>query len=125
MVIQENLAKKLKQLDKKGWTLKSYKLWGKDKPCPPRLVVNVYKGCEFAHKYCYIPNSVTAQEGFKEHLTSRIELAKGLGLENTLVIVSSSTDPFQAIEKEKKDSLFALESLLNNNFPVLVMTRNP
>jgi DNA repair photolyase len=43
----------------------------------------------------------------------------------TIIIVSSSTDPFQPIEKQQKDSLFALKSLLSNGFPVLVMTRNP
>jgi len=120
-----DLAQKLKKIDRRGWTLKPYKLWGEDKPCPPRLVVNVYKGCEFSHKYCYISDCVRPQEGFREHLQDRIEEAKKIGLEDILVIVSSSTDPFQPIEREKRDSLFALETLLSSDFPVLVMTRNP
>lgn len=125
MANTESLAQKLKKIDKRGWTLKPYKLWGEDKPCPPRLVVNVYKGCEFAHKYCYISDCVRPQEGFREHLQDRIEEAKSIGLEDVLVIVSSSTEPFQPIEREKRDSLFALDSLLSNGFSVLVMTRNP
>ncbi|MFA6888038.1 MAG: radical SAM protein [Candidatus Woesearchaeota archaeon] len=125
MVNDEGLATRLKRMGRRGWTLKPYNMWGKDKPCPPRLVVNVYQGCEFAHKYCYIADCVKPQEGFREHLQDRIREAKRLGLEDVFVIVSSSTDPFQPIEREKRDSLFALDSLLSNGFPVLVMTRNP
>ena len=101
-MVKESLAQKLKKIDRSGWTLKPYKLWGKDKPCPPRLVVNVYKGCEFAHKYCYISGCVRPREGFREHLQNRIKEAKRIGLGDILVIVSSSTDPFQPIEREKR-----------------------
>src|SRR3989338_9604149 len=94
----ESLSEKLKKMGSKGWTLKPYKAWGDDKPCPPRLVVNVYKGCEFAHKYCYISNCVRPQEGFRKHLQDRIKEFKRIGLDTLLVMVSSSTDPFQPIE---------------------------
>jgi len=125
MANQEIVSQKLRKLSKRGWTLKPYRMWGFDKPCPPRLVVNTYKGCDFKHKYCYIESCAKPQKGFRNHLTKKINEAKRLGLEDVLVLVSSSTDPFQPIEKEQKDSLFALESLLSNGFPVLVMTRNP
>jgi len=122
---QRGLEERLEDFDKRGWTLKPYKLWGPEKPCPPRLVVNVYKGCAFAHTYCYISGCARAQKGFREHLTKRIAAAKKAGLEKTLVILSSSTDPFQPIEQKQRDSLFALDALLTAGFPVLVMTRNP
>lgn len=68
---------------------------------------------------------MSSREGFREHLLSRIRTAQTFGLEGLLTIVSSSTDPFQPIEKEQRDTLFALDALLSNGFPVLVMTRNP
>ncbi len=120
-IILENIRK----LDNRGWTLKSYRMWGSDKPCPPRLVVNPYKGCDFGHQYCYIGSCARPQEGFREHLQHKIEEAKKLELEQLLVIVSPSTDPFQPIERQQRDSLFALERLLENGFNVLVMSRNP
>lgn len=122
---ESDLARKLNKLNRRGWTLKPYKLWGPDKPCPPRLVVNTYKGCDFNHSYCYISNCAQQQEGFREHLEERINQAKQLDLTGLLVIVSSSTDPFQSIEREHKDSHFAIKTLLKEGFPVLVMTRNP
>jgi DNA repair photolyase len=120
-----NLDQKMKKMERKGWSLKPYKLWGPNKPCPPRLVVNVYRGCDYSHKYCYISGCARPHDGFRKHLLDRIEEAKRIGLDDILVIVSSSTDPFQPIEKERKDSLFAIDSLLSNGFSVLVMTRNP
>ena len=100
-------------------------MWGADKPCPPRLVVNPYKGCAFQHAYCYIGSPAYRQEGFREHLRDRIIKARELGFGDLIVMVSSSTDPFQPIERQAKDSQFALNELLSGGFPVLVMTRNP
>jgi DNA repair photolyase len=54
-----------------------------------------------------------------------IERAQKLSLDGTITMVSSSTDPFQPIEKTVRDSHFAIKQLLANNFPVLIMTRNP
>ena len=116
---------KLEMFGLRGWTLKPYKAWGTDKPCPPRLVVNPYKGCAFQHKYCYIAPPASPQKGFREHLLERIRKAKELGLDDLVVMVSSSTEPFQPIERHCRDSQFALQELLANGFPVLVMTRNP
>jgi len=124
-MVQENIQTRLKKFGKKGWTLKPYNMWGSDKPCPPRLVVNPYKGCIFQHQYCYIAPLAQKQEGFRDHLQDRIKKAKEVELSNLVVMVSSSTDPFQPIEKRFKDSQFALEQLLENGFPVLVMTRSP
>jgi len=115
----------LEKFGKRGWTLKPYTMWGSDKPCPPRLVVNPYKGCAFQHEYCYIAPPAARQAGFREHLQERIKKAKGLGLNSLVVMVSSSTELFQPIEKTYRDSHFALQELLTNDFPVLVMTRNP
>lgn len=120
-----DLTQKLVKLSKRGWVLKPYEMWGSDKPCPSRLVVNPYDGCDFRHKYCYIPACAKPKAGFRSHLLKRIGEAKKLKLEDTPVILSSSTDPFQPIERSQRDSLFALESLLSNGFPVLIMTRNP
>src|SRR3989344_1726694 len=125
IMIGENIRVRLENFGKRGWTLKPYMAWGSDKPCPPRLVVNPYAGCAFQHQYCYISPPAQRQEGFREHLKDRIQKAKELKLNNLVVMVSSSTDPFQPIEKRFKDSRFALQQLLSNGFPILIMTRNP
>lgn len=124
-MIDEDIKSKLENFGKRGWTLKPYNVWGPNKPCPPRLVVNSYKGCVFQHQYCYINSPAQQQKGFREHLTNRVNEAKELGLNSLVVMVSSSTDPFQPIEKKFRDSHFALNQLLENGFPVLIMTRNP
>ncbi len=124
-MFKTDIRDRLETFGRKGWTLKPYVAWGADKPCPPRLVVNPYSGCAFKHQYCYISPPAHRQEGFREHLQERIRKARELGLENLVVMVSSSTDPFQPIEAKFRDSHFALQQLLENGFPVLVMTRNP
>ena len=125
IMIEESIRVRLEKFGKRGWTLKPYNMWGSDKPCPPRLVVNPYYKCAFRCEYCYIGSPARPQKGFREHLLSRIKDAKMLGLDKLVVMVSSSTDPFQPIERMYKESHFALEQLLLNGFPVLIMTRNP
>lgn len=122
---QNPLRERLNRFGRRGWTLKPYQMWGSDKPCPPRLVVNPYVGCAFQHQYCYIESPARAQDGFREHLLARIKEDHAQGLDGLVVMVSSSTDPFQPIERHYADSRFALEALLENGFLVLVMTRNP
>ncbi|MBL7160374.1 MAG: hypothetical protein ISS93_00790 [Candidatus Aenigmarchaeota archaeon] len=125
MTKNDDIRTNLDKFGKRGWALKPYDMWGSDKPCPPRLVVNPYKGCTFQHQYCYIAPPAYRQDGFRTHLQDRIRKAKKLGLDKLVVMVSSSTDPFQPIESKYRDSHYALQELLTNDFPVLVMTRNP
>ncbi|MBU4360829.1 hypothetical protein KKA66_03200 [Patescibacteria group bacterium] len=126
----ENIAKKILKFEKKSWAMKPYAAfrWGENMPCPIRFVVNPYKGCDFRHKYCYVwykCAQAKPKENFRKALLHDIERAKKLDLNNFFVMLSSSTDPFQPIEKKFKDSKFAMGKLLANNFSVLIMTRNP
>ncbi|MFA6228018.1 MAG: hypothetical protein WC668_02425 [Patescibacteria group bacterium] len=126
----KDIAKKIAEFQKKSWAMKPYAAfrWGENMPCPIRFVVNPYKGCDYRHKYCYVwykCANAKPKENFRRALIHDIERAKKLGLDKFLVMLSSSTDPFQPIEKEYKDSLFALEHLLANGFSVKIMTRNP
>jgi DNA repair photolyase len=124
------IAEKIVDFEKKSWAIKPYAAfrWGQDMPCPIRLVVNPYKGCSYKHKYCYAwykCQQPSIKEGFRKSLLKDIKKAKAMGLDEFLVMVSSSTDPFQPIEKGFKETLFTLTELLNNGFKVLIMTRNP
>jgi len=126
----ENLAEKIIRFEKRSWAMKPYAAfrWGSGMPCPVRLVVNTYKGCDFKHKYCYVWQKCgksKPKEGFRKSLKHDIKRAKESGLDKLVAMVSSSTDPFQEIEKEHRETQFALKELLDNGFKVLIMTRNP
>jgi len=128
--MSKSIAEKIIQYEKRSWAMKPYAAfrWGKSMPCPIRFVVNPYKGCDFKHKYCYVwykYKHAGPKQGFRKSLKHDIQRAKRFGLGDFFVMVSSSTDPFQPIERKYKDTLFALKELLDNGFPILIMTRNP
>lgn len=128
--MEEEIIRKVKQYEKRSWAMKVYAAfrWGKDLPCSLRFVVIPYMGCHYKCKYCYSwfkHGAVKQKENFRKALLHDIKRAKRFGLENLVVMVSSSTDCLQPIEEEKGDTLFALKELLDNGFSILMMTRNP
>lgn len=125
-MIEEELVK----FGKRSYALKLYAAlrWGKESPCPTRFAVNPYSGCSYEHEYCYSwykCKKPIAKPGFRMALVRETKKAKELGFDRFWVVVSSSTDPFQPIEKELKEAHFAIGHLLANGFKVLIMTRNP
>ncbi|MFH1126411.1 MAG: radical SAM protein [Candidatus Altiarchaeota archaeon] len=123
-----NVVDKLTAFEKKSWAMKPYAAhrWGADMPCPLRFVVNTYNGCDFKCRYCYVwhKRKTNLKQGFRKAFRNDIQSARKLGLDFH-VIISSSTDPLQPMEKNHGETRYALEELLNSGFSVLVMTKNP
>ncbi len=93
--------------------------------CPLRFRVNVYKGCFFKCKYCYINQVSKPNPDVIRHLSHDIELAKDLDLKCFPVMVSCSSDPFQPLESQFKYTQRVLNELAKNGFELIVMTQNP
>lgn len=122
--------KNINDFEKRSHSIKkiSIESWGASSPCPIRFVVNTYQGCGFRCPYCYVwfdKNTASVKSGFRKALKHDIERAKKYGVGSYLVEVSASTDPFQYIEKEKKETLYAVTELLRGGFRVLLVTKNP
>src|SRR3990170_2576149 len=94
--------------------------------------INLYEGCPINCLYCYIRGSkygenmaetfsvkVNAPEILDRQLKARAR--KG---EFGFVVVSSATDPYPPIEKERQLTRKALEILLAHRFPVHVITKS-
>lgn len=102
----------------------------KDFPCPLRLTLNVYVGCSFGCKYCYGQSYIRAfgrpraKRDFERNLERDIATLKERGI-RPWVSISNSTDPLQSLERRYRHTLYALRRLLDEGFPVLVVTKNP
>lgn len=128
--IMQDELKKIIDFEKRSHAIKkiSIERWGDSAPCPIRFVVNPYQSCSFKCPYCYVwfnKEMASVKPDFRKALRHDIERAKNLGLNSYLVEVSASTDPFQFIEKEEGETLFAVTKLLDNGFRVLLVTKNP
>ncbi len=102
--------------------------WGEQSPCPLRFTVNPYLACEFKCAYCYVwadKEKTGVKEGFRESLNKDIKKAKELGLNNYVVEISASTDPFQYIEETEGESAYAIRELIKAGFKVIIVTKNP
>ncbi len=124
------LDEKLVNFNKNNWAIKLHSTegWGEQAPCPVRFTVNPYLGCEFKCPYCYVwsdKEKTGIKPGFRESLKKGIESAKKLNLEDYVVEVSASTDPFQYIEKDKGEALYSIQRVLDAGFKVLLVTKNP
>jgi len=98
--------------------------------CPLRLRVNIYIGCAFDCKFCYIHNKQGEPRAYGEeylisNLIKEINEATKLGLNSLPVMISCSTDPLQSLENKKKHTLKVLKLLADNGFPLIIMTQNP
>ncbi len=102
----------------------------RDFPCPVRLTLNVYVGCAFGCRYCYGQTYIRdfsiprAKSRFPELLERDIELLKEAGL-RPWISISNSTEPLQPLEEREGHTLYALRRLLEEGFPVLLVTKNP
>jgi DNA repair photolyase len=124
------LLDRIKEFEKRSWAIKRYasERWGDKAPCPIRFVVNPYHGCSIRCSYCYVwfdKDRNQTKNNFRKALIHDIKRAKEFGVNHLAVEVSSSTDPFQEIEKTQKDALFAIKELLKAGFKVIIVTKNP
>ena len=129
-----DLPERLAAFNRKSYALKPYNadtygFAGEGRACPYRLAVSPYVGCNVQCRPCPVwseRGAARPKENFRTALVHDIERAKGLGLGGFLTMLSPSTEPFDPLlERQHRHSGFALEQLLGNGFPVLVMTRYP
>jgi DNA repair photolyase len=99
--------------------------------CPPRLCVNTFVGCYHQCKYCYNHwmkgfDNPHAKQNFKKNFLRDVDKVFEWGLNDLVVSISNSTDPFQeALEDNLGHTLFALEQLNKRNMKILILTKNP
>jgi DNA repair photolyase len=106
----------------------------KEFPAGRRWCVNVYVGCAFYCKYCYIISYIRGafrprvKRDFQKLLLKDLEELQQRKLRPTPIHVSNSTDPLQPIEKVHKDTLFLLQQLQKYQrcfSTITILTKNP
>lgn len=96
-------------------------------------VINPYKGCEFSCMYCYVKsNKVTGkiQKPWGTYVDIRINapdlLEKELAIKKPrTVLLGSTTECFQPVEKEFQLTRKLLEILNKNKVSYVILTRSP
>lgn len=101
-------------------------------PSGHRYCINVYTGCEHACRYCYAAGYVDARPNCKKEfrggLVKDLDALDAYNVPPAPVHVSNSTDPFQPLEQEHRDTLHALERLAERRHrftTVTLLTKNP
>lgn len=95
------------------------------------LACNLYKGCDHRCVYCYAPAATfTTRDNFsiskprKDILRNlQIEAQKFNSHRKDMVLLCFTCDPYQKINEEFQLTRAALEILLENNFPVQILTK--
>ncbi len=94
--------------------------------CPSKLSLNPYTGCSHGCLYCYASSYIPR---FSECRPKK-DLLRQLGREmsrieqGTLVAISSSTDPYQPLEKDLGLTRGCLRMLYDHGIKVQVMTKS-
>ena len=92
--------------------------------------LNPYTGCQHGCVYCYVPNilRVTRSDwGQWVEVKTNIPtvLAKELKTKKPGVVgLSTVTDPYQPIEKDRRLTRYCLEQLVKADFPVCIQTKS-
>lgn len=93
--------------------------------------LNPYVGCLHACRYCYVPDTMHLERNqwgryvaAKENLASKLRLELKTSPRKT-VYVSTSTDPYQAPERQRRVTRQCLELLARHDWPVEILTRSP
>ncbi|MFZ4699511.1 MAG: hypothetical protein ACOYMG_05635 [Candidatus Methylumidiphilus sp.] len=102
---------------------------GFGEPCPLRLRLNTYRGCSFACRHCYVWDRGTGSivRPDRRILTQLDADIRDYPpeIQKLPVMLSCSTDPMNMLEPIHKTSLYAMRSLRDAGFPILIMTQNP
>ena len=96
-----------------------------DQGCPLRFRVNVYQGCSFGCKFCFIRGNAHPDRRIIQRLPHDIELALKLSLQNIPVMISCSTEPLQLWEQKVYNTEKVLQMLSEGGFPLIILTQNP
>lgn len=91
--------------------------------------INPYRGCEHNCVYCYAPYILREKRKWGTFVDVKINAPEVLAKEilknkKGNVLISSVTDPYQALEKKYKITRKILQKL-NNNFFVSILTKSP
>lgn len=93
--------------------------------------LNPYKGCAHGCKYCYAPNILRIPRrewgGFVE-IRRNIPKILANELKNKkrgVIGISTTTDPYQPLEKNYKLTRYCLEQMVRHDFPVSILTKSP
>lgn len=93
--------------------------------CPEKYSLNPYTGCEHACLYCYIssyiPHAFECRP--KKHLLKRVkkDIKK---LENKVIAISNSSDPYPPMEKRYQLTRSVLKVLQHHQRSVLITTKS-
>ena len=104
----------------------------RSRSCPLRLEVNVYTGCAFQCSYCYARAYIRdferprPKKDFEKRLNNDVRDAIRLGFEKYLpVSISNSCEPLQPLEDKYRHTLLTMKLLMENNFNIIILTKNP
>ncbi|MBS7655567.1 radical SAM protein [Candidatus Bathyarchaeota archaeon] len=94
--------------------------------------LNPYIGCEHGCKYCYVPSMLRDEEvalNWGQIIKPKINLLEVLTKEvkkrrKGTVGISTSTDPYQPLEKKYNLTRRSLEVLKNEGFPISIQTKS-
>jgi DNA repair photolyase len=93
--------------------------------------LNPYKGCAHGCKYCYAPNILKIpRREWGEFVEVRRNIPKILANElknkkRGVIGISTTTDPYQPLEKNYKLTRYCLEQMVRHDFPVSILTKSP
>lgn len=93
--------------------------------------LNPYAGCHHACLYCYVPDTMRAERRrWGSYVLVKTNLPRLLAdevdrKEPLTVYMSTGTDPYQAVEAERRLTRRCLEVLARADWPLEVLTRGP
>ena len=94
--------------------------------CPLKYSLNPYTGCTHACFYCYITSYIP--DGFrgreKKNFLRKLKLDLEEANRSIPVSISNSTDPYQPIEKEIKQTREVLKLLKEKGFRAIIVTKS-
>jgi len=93
--------------------------------CPKKYCLNVYTGCAHRCLYCYSSSYIPDFFGPRKKKDLLKRISKDIEtLDRKIPIsISNSTDPYQSLERTKKDTRKCLELL--RDFKKLIVTKSP
>jgi DNA repair photolyase len=97
---------------------------------PRGYTANFYRGCSHGCVYCYAPSLIHDDREWGAFVDVKVNAPAVLrhelrGARKGVVFLSSASDPYQPVEARYKVMRSALEVLLRNDFPVVILTRSP
>jgi DNA repair photolyase len=93
--------------------------------------INPYVGCSHSCRYCYVPDTMHMERNrwgsyvIAKHNLPQLLRSEVKRVERKTVYLSTSTDPYQSIEREKRITRRCLQILAKHDWPVEILTRSP